>query len=38
LWHIYGLAPGQHTVRIAVTGAADARAAGTTVLISGAIV
>ncbi len=38
LWHIYGLAPGPHTVRIAVTGDADKRSAGATVLVSGAIV
>jgi hypothetical protein len=38
LWHIYGLAPGEHTVRLAVTGKADDRAAGATMLIDGAIV
>ena len=37
LWHIYGLAPGMHTARLATTGAADARSTGTTVLVSGAI-
>ena len=38
LWHIYGLAPGTHTVRLATTGAADSRSMGTTVLVSGAII
>ena len=38
LWHIYGLAPGTHTVRLATTGTADERATGTTVLIRGAII
>ena len=38
LWHVYGLAPGTHTVRIATTGLADERSTGTTVLVSGAIV
>lgn len=37
LWHIYGLAPGPHTVRIAVSGTADERATGTSVLVTGAI-
>ena len=37
LWHIYGLAPGTHTVRLATTGAADKRSTGTTVLVRGAI-
>ncbi len=36
LWHIYGLAPGTHTVRLATTGAADQRSTGTTVLVRGA--
>ena len=38
LWHIYGLAPGTHTVRLATTGTADERANGTTVVIRGAII
>ncbi len=38
LWHIYGLAPGTHAVRVATTGTGDPRSTGTTVLISGAIV
>ena len=38
LWHIYGLAPGTHTVGLATTGAADARSTGTTVLVRGAII
>ena len=37
LWHIYGLAPGTHTVRLATTGAADKRSTGTTVVVRGAI-
>ncbi len=37
LWHIYGLAPGTHTVRLATTGAADKRSNGTTVVVRGAI-
>jgi hypothetical protein len=38
LWHVYGLAPGTHTLRIATTGTADERSTGTTVQVSGAIV
>jgi ADP-ribosylglycohydrolase len=38
LWHIYGLTPGSHVVRIAVTGTADARSTGTAVHVTGAIV
>lgn len=38
LWHIYGLAPGTHTVRLATTGTGDQRSTGTTVLVRGAIV
>jgi hypothetical protein len=38
LWHIYGLAPGEHTVRIKTVPAADERSTGTTVLVTGAIV
>jgi ADP-ribosylglycohydrolase len=38
LWHVYGLAPGTHTVRIATTGTADERSTGTAVHITGAIV
>ncbi len=38
LWHIYGLAPGSHTVRLATTGTGDTRSTGTTVLVSGAII
>ena len=38
LWHIYGLAPGSHTVRIRTTGAHDPRSSGDLVLITGAIV
>ena len=38
LWHVYGLAPGTHTVRIASTGTADQRSTGTARLVSGAIV
>ena len=38
LWHVYGLAPGEHIVRIRTTGRADARSDGRTVLVSGAIV
>jgi len=38
LWHLYGLAPGTHTVRLATTGAADQRSTGTTVLVRGAII
>jgi hypothetical protein len=37
LWHIYGLSPGTHTVRLATTGTADKRSTGTTVLVRGAI-
>lgn len=38
LWHIYGLTPGTHTVRLATTATSDPRAAGSTMLITGAIV
>jgi ADP-ribosylglycohydrolase len=38
LWHIYGLAPGTHTVRLATTGTADQRSTGTTVLVRDAII
>jgi hypothetical protein len=38
LWHIYGLPPGPHAVRLATTGQADPRSTGTTVLVSGAVV
>lgn len=38
LWHIYGLADGEHVVRIAVEGAADPRSAGAAVQITGAVV
>jgi hypothetical protein len=38
LWHVYGLAPGEHELRIKTVGAGDERSTGTTVLVSGAIV
>ncbi len=38
LWHVYGLSPGEHTVRIKTASAADERSTGTTVLVTGAIV
>ena len=34
LWHVEGLSPGPHTLRIVLTGAADARSTGTRVSIS----
>lgn len=38
LWHIYGLAEGEHTVRIRTTGTSDSRSTGTVVHVTGAIV
>jgi hypothetical protein len=38
LWHIYGLKPGEHTLRIVTTGTADPRSKGTQVAIERAIV
>jgi hypothetical protein len=38
LWHVYGLKPGEHELRIRTASAGDARSDGTTVLVSGAIV
>jgi hypothetical protein len=38
LWHVYGLAHGEHVVRIRVTGEADARSTGSAVHVTGAIV
>jgi hypothetical protein len=38
LWHIYGLKPGEHTLRIVTTGTADPRSKGTLVVIERAIV
>ena len=38
LWSIYGLKPGNHTVRLVTTGAADSRSKGKRVSIQGAVV
>lgn len=38
LWHVYGLSPGPHTLRIATIGERDPRSTGQVVLVSGAIV
>jgi hypothetical protein len=38
LWHVYGLEPGEHTVRIKAVAAADERSTGDAVLVTGAIV
>jgi hypothetical protein len=37
-WHVTGLAKGRHAIRIAVSGAGDARSTGTWVRIEGAVV
>src|SRR5688572_28362959 len=37
-WHVTGLAPGEHTVRIVTRGDRDARAAGTEIAIEAAVV
>jgi hypothetical protein len=37
LWHAYGLKPGEHTVRIVVTGGADLRSTGHLIQISSAV-
>lgn len=38
LWHVYGLKPGHHTLRLVTTGHADPRSGGTTVALQGAVV
>jgi hypothetical protein len=38
LWHVYGLKPGEHTLRIVSTGTADPRSQGTRVAIERAII
>ncbi len=38
LWHVYGLTPGTHTVRIATAAMADPRSSGTLVQVTGAVV
>ncbi|MGC8990989.1 MAG: ADP-ribosylglycohydrolase family protein, partial [Verrucomicrobiia bacterium] len=38
LWHVYGLKPGPHTLRIVTTGKADPRSKGTKVALQGAVV
>jgi len=38
LWHVFGLAPGQHSLRIETTGDADSRSTGTDVVIVAAVV
>ena len=38
LWHVYGLDPGPHEVRIKTTMPGDTRSTGSTVLVNGAIV
>jgi len=38
LWHIYGLKPGEHTLRIVSTGTADPRSNGTRIAIERAII
>jgi hypothetical protein len=38
LWHIYGLAPGPHTLRLRTTGTHDPRATDAVVHVTGAIV
>ncbi|MBM3879334.1 MAG: ADP-ribosylglycohydrolase family protein [Verrucomicrobia bacterium] len=37
LWHIYGLKPGDHTLRLVTTGTADARSQATTIAIDRAV-
>jgi hypothetical protein len=38
LWHVFGLAPGPHSVRVDTTGQADSRSTGTEVVIVAAVV
>jgi hypothetical protein len=38
LWHVYGLTPGEHEVRIKTSATRDERSTGTTMLVTGAIV
>jgi len=38
LWNVYGLKPGEHTVRLVTTGTADPRSTGKRVTIQGAVI
>ena len=38
LWHVYGLKPGAHTLKIVTTGKADPRSKGTKVALQGAVI
>jgi hypothetical protein len=38
LWHVYGLEPGEHTVRVILTGEADSRSTGSEVQMQSAVV